>query len=862
MNANYEGASFVISRLPISSNQNRIHSIFMKRIISYSLLLLLISGLGVSVSAQSGAVYNHLVSTLRKTQEQYPQEKVYLHFDKPYYVAGETIWFKAYLFDASYHTLDSASRVLYVDLIHSATGKVVLQKKLKSSGVASGDFQLPDTLSADTYHVRAYTQYMRNFSENLFFEKSIKIFQDSPSTGNPEFTSEMPSSVATISFFPEGGNLVENIESRVAFKARNKKGQGFDVEGFVLDNLKDTVASFHSVHLGMGVFNIKPVAGKSYTAFIKKGDGSYFSQMLPKAQGAGYTITVDNVTFKDKIRLFVQNSSPTTTLQELPIIIQQRGKVCMVLKGSSSEKSFTVNIPRTQIPDDGITQITLFSSEGKPLAERLIFVEQNKQLHVKVKSKNSQYNTRGKTELELEVTDAEGKPVKGSFSMAVTDVAQVQHEPFAEDIQTYLLLNSDVREEVSGKNYTQLTGNIEQPRYYFESSNANRLWYLDLLMMTQGWRRFNWNQMLGNTMPELKYDIEDGLTIKGKALRPNGKVSENINLSLMMVKPNTDPVFKTVLVDASGNFKYSSLNFTDSTEAYLQVLKGSGTRNISINLDEGLDLYWSTPLQIPKDIRYPDEKGFEFFLRKTREALTIEKNDILNKTQELKEVTVSAKREVIDNRNLYIRASNTLKINESICVGAFNVLQMISGRIPGVQVYSNGERTYTVYIFGQGSVALKATPLFLLDGLQVSLEVINNLTPCEIEKVDVLKGVDAGIYGVLGGNGVLSFLSRTSNVNNVNRIKFAPAGVKVVKLLGYAMEREFESPQYIEAKPQHVNPDYRSTIFWKSNIVTNHEGKASITYFNSDNRGKMRVQVEGVSHSGRIGVANFQYEVK
>jgi uncharacterized protein YfaS (alpha-2-macroglobulin family) len=154
----------------------------MKRIISYSLLLLLISGLGVSVSAQSGAIYNHLVSTLRKTQEQYPQEKVYLHFDKPYYVAGETIWFKAYLFDASYHTLDSASRVLYVDLIHSATGKVVLQKKLKSSGVASGDFQLPDTLSADTYHVRAYTQYMRNFSENLFFEKNIKIFQDSPST--------------------------------------------------------------------------------------------------------------------------------------------------------------------------------------------------------------------------------------------------------------------------------------------------------------------------------------------------------------------------------------------------------------------------------------------------------------------------------------------------------------------------------------------------------------------------------------------------------------------------------------------------------------------------------------------------------
>jgi hypothetical protein len=131
-----------------------------------------------------------------------------------------------------------------------------------------------------------------------------------------------------------------------------------------------------------------------------------------------------------------------------------------------------------------------------------------------------------------------------------------------------------------------------------------------------GWRRFNWNQMLGNTMPELKYDIEDGLTIKGKALRPNGKVSENINLSLMMVKPNTDPVFKTVLVDDSGNFKYNSLNFTDSTEAYLQVLKGSGTRNISINLDEGLDLYWSTPLQIPKDIRYPDEKGFEFFLRK------------------------------------------------------------------------------------------------------------------------------------------------------------------------------------------------------------------------------------------------------
>lgn len=274
------------------------------------LVLLCIVGLSAFRFSDENPILEKILTQLEKFRNTVPQEKVYLHFDKPYYMAGETVWFKAYLFDASNHRIDSVSRVLYVDLVNESTGKVILQRILKSEGVAHGDMALPDTLTEGMYQLRAYTNYMRNFSDELFFHKNIKIWQGTIQSTMSEAKALDLSNVASVQFFPEGGDLVQNLPSRVGFKAVNKLGKGVDIEGIVLDETQDTVAVFKSAHLGIGMFNFVPMPDKNYKAYVKKTDGKYWEQPFPQAKPSGFAMLVDNITYKDKIRVFVKNSHP------------------------------------------------------------------------------------------------------------------------------------------------------------------------------------------------------------------------------------------------------------------------------------------------------------------------------------------------------------------------------------------------------------------------------------------------------------------------------------------------------------------------------------------------------------------------
>jgi hypothetical protein len=206
------------------------------------------------------------LAKLTQYLQQTPQEKVYLHLDKPYYMAGETMWFKGYLFDATLHNLDSVSRVLYVDLIDPSVGKVLIHNVLPCEGaMTDGSFKLPDSLVEKTYTVRAYTNYMKNFSEDWFFQKPVKIWQKKT---EPRGDYKALTDVADCQFFPEGGYLINDVETRLAFKAVNAAGKGIDFEGVVFENGVDTVLAFKSIHLGMGNFYFKPQIGKNYV--VKK----------------------------------------------------------------------------------------------------------------------------------------------------------------------------------------------------------------------------------------------------------------------------------------------------------------------------------------------------------------------------------------------------------------------------------------------------------------------------------------------------------------------------------------------------------------------------------------------------------------
>ena len=811
-----------------------------------------------------GTLTEKIIAKLEKYQRITPQEKVYLHFDKPYYMAGETMWFKGYLFDGVSHKIDSVSRVMYVDLIDETQGKIITSRILPCAGSTFGDITLPDSLEEGVYQIRAYTNYMRNYSEEFFFHQEFKIYKGSVKNRLTDANAYKMTEAADVQFFPEGGNSVINLDSRIGFKALNIVGKGVNIQGFVLDNTKDTIVAFQSEHMGMGIFNYTPEAQKTYTAFVKQNDGKYRPFALPNAYEEGFTMAVDNLSNKEKVKVFISNSSPKPTdkTSEIVIVAHQRGQIIFMAKGNETQKSFGVSIPKNKIPDDGIVQITLMNAKGEPLCERLIFNNQHKQLNLKITPDKTNYKIREKITVNLEATDAEGKPVEGNFSVAVTDASQVLADPYQENLLTYLLLSSDVSNLSSADYYSTLRGNIEQPAYYFNKENTDANRHLDVLMMTQGWRRFIWRDLMTDKEPKLNYFLETGLEVSGTALRPNGKIADKVTLTLMLKNDKQIPQFQMGVTDSVGQYSFYGLDFNDTTKIFVQGVKQGGGKSLEVIINPQRLSPKVKVVNIPYNPMEFNVKDLADFLKKANDAIELEKKLRLNKDQMLQEVVVKAKKyEEPDSRTIYGRASNTIKVDNILCSGATSVFQMIQGRVAGVQVSPNGQGGYSVLIRGISSINGSNEPLYLMDGMPVDASAFASINPCDVDKIDILKGADAAIFGSRGSTGVIAILTKRGG-NNYDFSKDPVLGVSIQKRMGYNVPREFYAPKYEVFMADHVRPDFRSTLHWQPNVRTDASGKATIIYWNTDAKATIRIIAEGVSSQGFVGVAKVEYGVK
>lgn len=809
-------------------------------------------------------ITERVLAKIEKYRTNTPQEKIYLHFDKPYYMAGETMWFKGYLFDGSTHKIDSISRVMYVDLINETNGKIIASRVINCEGFTSGEIALPDSLEEGVYQLRAYTNYMRNFSEEFFFHQDFKIYQGSIKNRLAESNAQKMTEAAEVQFFPEGGNSVIGLDSRIGFKALNFLGKGVDINGFVLENNKDTVVAFRAEHLGMGMFNYTPRPQKKYTAYIKRDDGKYQSYSLPEAEEQGFTMAVDNQSNKEKVKIFVSNSSPKSAdkSSEIIVVAHLRGQLIFMAKGNETQKSFGLSIPQNKIPDDGIVQITLMNAKGEPLCERLVFNNQNKQINLKIIPDKANYKIREKVTANLEATDGEGKPVEGNFSVAVTDASQVIAEPHQENLLSYLLLSSDVSNLSGADYYSALRGNIEQPAYYFDKENTEANRHLDILMMTQGWRRFLWRDLMANNDPSMNYLLETGLEVTGKALKPNGKIADNVTLTLVLKNDKKIPQFLTTTTDSLGRYGFYILDFFDSTQVLVQGVKKNGGKNLEVTINPPKPAQKVRIVKTPYNPLEFDAQDLADFLKKANDALELEKKLKLNKDQMLQEVVVNAKKyDEPDARKIYGKSNNSIKVDNIICAGATSVFQIIQGRIAGVQVSPNGSGGYSVIIRGVSTIMGSTEPLYLLDGMPVDADALISISPCDVDNIDILKGAEAAIFGSRSSNGVIAILTKRGG-NNYDYSKDPVSGVTIQKRMGYNFAREFYAPKYEVAIPDHVRPDFRSTLHWQPNVRTNESGKATITYWNTDAKAKMRIVAEGVSTQGFVGVAKVEYEVK
>lgn len=764
-----------------------------------------------------------------------PSEKAYLHLDKPYYVAGDTLWFKAYLTEGSLHLADSASNLMYVDLIEQRSGKNAgLRRVHMEGGNGHGEFVLTDSIAPGAYIIRAYTNWMRNFEQAFFFQKDIYIFDYQENNSPPQATS------TDLQFFPEGGQLVAGINTRIAFKAVNAGGIGQEVTGFVLNQNKDTVTSFKSEHLGMGRFQFEPKAGDSFQAFVKEKDGKVREFSFPKVQEAGYTMLVDNLSSPSKMRVIAYARIPGKTEIPIHVVGHARGIVAFVARGKIGSRGLIMQLPTAELPD-GITHLTLFDDQNKAVCERLVFINHSRSLRVQINPSKADYKPRELVEVEVTVTDSVGKPVEANLSLAVTDGGQILQQPHDQNIVSYLLLSSDLK------------GYIEQPAYYFDPAYSERKIRLDYLMMTQGWTRFRWEDILQDSIPAPGRFVEQGVTLEGEVRKNNRKSTERTALSLYLSNDSLS-TFMTSESDENGHFSIYNLAFTDSLQLRLQGMNKRGNQSLSFVINP-FDVPKASVVKVPFKPLTISAQQLADFLKRAEQDQEIARKIRESRERLLKEVTIKAKKEVTrDSRKLYNSADATLKVTPQMASGNMSVIDMLAGRVAGVLVTGSGMNA-SVSIRGN-----RGEPLFVLDGMPVDKALITSLNVYDVESIDVLKGASAAIYGSRGGNGVISVLTKRGNANYDYSQDIVP-GVLVTKIAGFNVPKAFYAPKYFSREAPAV-PDFRSTVYWAPVLKTGPDGKVSLKYYNSDATGSMDIRAEVLTASGVPGFGKSAYSVR
>lgn len=462
-----------------------------------------------------------LDSVCRILSDSFPHESVYLHMDKDRYMAGDTVWFKAYLTSGIYPSM-LGSTGLRVALFNGA-GSIVQQKyyPIINGKISLGDIELKDSLPQGLYTIRAYTDYMSNFDPVFFFHYTFPVYgvgagngqakkaaaqtgNMAAATPNQSGGSNVPGTVAggdlDIQFLPEGGSAVENVLTNVAFRATDARGLPVSISGKVVDDLDTLAADFTTVHDGMGSFQYIPTKGRTYTAIVQTPTGQ---KRISLTAAIPDGVVLNTRTTENGVGFVLRADSVSKYLhQKLTVLGTMYGQLVYQAKTELTSESNEIGgfIPTKDFVT-GILTITLLDADGVPLAERVAFIRPTDvRLKAALSTDTLNLTTKGYNAWNLHIQDS----VRAYLSVSITDADAYVPLDNGPTILSGLLLGGELK------------GQVYHPGWYFSGSPDRTGAALDLVMLTHGWRRYDWKALQEAHFPELKYNGKNYLTYSGR----------------------------------------------------------------------------------------------------------------------------------------------------------------------------------------------------------------------------------------------------------------------------------------------------------------------------------------------------------
>jgi hypothetical protein len=826
----------------------------MKRIF-YIISFLFFTGNFIYAQVSGTLAADNLTDLFKK----YPQEKIYVHTNQTSFSAGDTLWYKIYAY--SFGEPTAISKVAYLQLINK-DGKIVNENKLLlTSGCAYGNINFSSQLPAGVYSLRAFTSWMMNFDEDYLFHKNIYI------VGSRDKTVETTDKIVhdySVNFFPEGGDLIDSINCKIAFKATDSKGLPIDIFGKILDNGK-TITSLKSTHDGMGYFYLEPFPNHTYSTEIHFPDSSIKNFSLPASKPQGYALALNEITATNiEVAITHKGNAQTNDDKMFLIASQGLGKVISYNTALNRGKNI-IQIPRADFKT-GIVRLTLFDANNIPQAERILFINQHDVLSLQLNKDTVSLLPKAKSALTLRITGNNFIIPTGNYSISIID-ANLK-DSISENILSSLLLTSELK------------GYIYHPNYYFQNENDTTTKNLDLVMLTNGWRRFSWKQVIESKPLTLNYFPENSLNLAGKILNYDSSEYKKHPVSLLIQNTDSGRYMGYIAPDSAGNFILKDYNVYGNSVVYFNNALGK-KKNAPRPLIHFFTTSIDTTLTAPYII-FPEKKfinnqdSLAFHHQKSFSDTASKLNAVtvttyISKTEQLAKQYVSG---LFANDRFYdIDLVNNWQPN------TISLIDFIKGRFPGLLISGNDGNYKFSYrgsgLSGSGAgkkqnndpnapdnsqnieAGDKSLPYFYLDENLTELDLVKDIPLSDVALIRFnpppfpLAPFNGGFLGA-----ICIYLKKGANA--ASNAPSVMENYKQYVFKGFTISREFYSPDYEVNKE--FKQDNRTTLYWNPNIPFDEKGVYHFSFYNSDHAKKFYIQVEGVSNDGRL--LHYEKEVE
>jgi hypothetical protein len=751
------------------------------------------------------------------------QEKIYVHTDKNYYLTGEILWLKLYYTNAVSNKPINLSKVAYIEILDSANTPVCQVKTGLYQGEGNASVHLPPGIASGYYKLRAYTNWMKNFAPDYFFEKEITILNLNKF---PTVNKDPASKNIDVQFFPEGGELVNGIKSKVGFKAVDHSGKGVPINGLLLEN-SDTLLRFSATHAGMGNFSFTPRPGYTYSAILISPIVAPFKKNLPAIRQEGVVMSLSK---SPGGNLDVTAFTNDDKLKQLQLLAHTRSsvKISRVAPVISGRAIFSF---KESDLGEGVSQLTIFGSDKIPLCERLYFRRPQKDLGLSISANHASYEKRSEISISLSSQQLQGTDTaKLSMSVYLLDSLQ---DIDNNNILHYLYLSSDLK------------GLVEDPSYYFTDTKEAEA-AADNLMLTQGWRRFKWSDVLAGKKPRFDYPPE----IRGHFI--TGRVTHSLTgqpaaqVGTYIGSPADLTQFGSAVSHADGTVKYEMNNLIGGNTIIAQTNPLTQDSIFKIHINSPFSHEYTSALARP-------------FIRPVQYPNTLLKQSVAVQVQTMY---------VPDKMNRFVYPPNT-------DTASFYVKPDFRYELESYTRFTSMEEILREYVVlvnvrrrnGQVELPivdpvaqryLPGRPLNLLDGVPVfDFTKFFEFDPLKLRLLEVVG--QRYIYGPMVFDGILNWKTYKPALGNYH----LSSNATVVEYEGLQAEREFYSPVYNspENRASHL-PDYRTVLFWTPNLTLTGNKSTSSVFYTSDLTGKFAVIVEGLSKQGVAGGAVTTLEVK